>query len=74
MTIDRELELTSCPECGELAEIVWRAVLASSDGPIGHAYVRCVRRHWFLMPSEGLSAPDPSSASATSRHIKEEHV
>ncbi len=46
---------TVCVECGQIAEIEWRAVLESTDGPIEHAYVRCVNRHWFLMPSAGLA-------------------
>ena len=48
-------DTTVCVECGQIAEIEWRAVLESTDGPIEHAYVRCVNRHWFLMPSGGLT-------------------
>lgn len=48
------MELTACPECGGLAEIVWRAALESTDGPVEHVRVVCVRRHWFLMPTAAL--------------------
>lgn len=42
--------LTTCPECGAPAEIKRRFVLESTDGPIEHANVACVRRHWFSLP------------------------
>lgn len=55
---------TSCPECGAPALVEWRFVLESTDGPIEHCRVRCVRRHWFLMPVAGLNhrvgAPQPA--------------
>jgi hypothetical protein len=51
------MDLTTCPECGNAAEILWRDVLESSDGPIEHAKVVCVDRHWFLMPVASLAAP-----------------
>ena len=58
-------------ECGEIAEIVWRAVLESTDGPIEHAYVRCVNRHWFLMPSASLATgAAPSRVPLTSQRSR----
>jgi hypothetical protein len=48
-------DTTVCPECGELAEVEWRDVLESTDGPVEHAKVRCVRRHWFLLPVASLT-------------------
>jgi len=51
------MDLTTCPECGNAAEILWRDVLESSDGPIEHAKVVCVDRHWFLMPVASLASP-----------------
>ena len=56
MSLNTTLELTSCPECGALAEVNWRAELPSTSGPVEHAHVRCLNRHWFLMPTEGLPA------------------
>jgi hypothetical protein len=44
------METTTCPECGQVAEVEWRAVLESTDGPVEHARVRCVQKHWFLLP------------------------
>lgn len=49
------VEHTSCPECGNPAEITWRHVLVGSDGPVEHAHVRCVARHWFLLPTGWLA-------------------
>ena len=51
------MDLITCPECGNAAEIQWRDVLESSDGPIEHAKVVCVDRHWFLMPVAQLASP-----------------
>lgn len=63
----RTLQTTRCPQCGTPAEITSRAVLESTDGPIEHASVHCVRRHHFLLPTEMLdrvgaegSRPDPA--------------
>ena len=44
------METTRCPECGQPAEVVDRTVLASTDGPVEHAHVRCVQRHRFWLP------------------------
>jgi hypothetical protein len=44
------MDLTTCPECGHLAEVQWRDVLDSTDGPVEHARIRCVQRHWFFLP------------------------
>jgi hypothetical protein len=61
-------DTTICPECGELAEVQWRDVLESTHGPVEHAKVRCVRRHWFLLPVASLVRPPvtttPNAASA----------
>lgn len=46
--------LVSCPECGLPAEIVDRWELDSTEGPLAHVKTLCVRRHWFLLPAEGL--------------------
>lgn len=54
------MDLTLCPECGLPAEVESRAVLESTDGPVEHVAVRCVDRHWFLMPTAGLSQPAPA--------------
>ncbi|MBO0845083.1 MAG: hypothetical protein J2P22_06670 [Nocardioides sp.] len=56
------MDMTSCPECGAIAEIVDRHVLQSTDGPIEHARVRCVDRHSFFMPTAGLERTQPAVA------------
>lgn len=48
------MELTSCPGCGDVAEIVARDVLASTSGPVEHVSTRCVHRHVFSLPVEYL--------------------
>lgn len=51
------LQVTACPACGLPAEVWDRAVLASTDGPVEHARVRCVDRHVFLLPVAMLVDP-----------------
>lgn len=65
-TADQPLQLTRCPTCDGAAEITRRTVLESTDGPIEHVGVRCVYRHWFLMPASGLDRPAPSPQRAPS--------
>jgi hypothetical protein len=71
------MDTTFCPECGALAEVLWRDVLESTDGPVEHAKVRCVRRHWFLLPVEHLarataafSPPGRADRPATTRRAQ----
>ena len=59
------MDLTVCPECGAQAEVRWRAVLESTDGPIEHAKVLCILRHWFLLPVSDLATRRPSPKCAT---------
>ena len=61
------MDLTVCPECDELAEVQWRAVMESTDGPVEHAKVVCVRRHWFLLPVSRLVRPRPAAAPQNRR-------
>ena len=49
-----ELDLVVCPECGAPAEVVDRFALPSTDGPVEHAKVLCLMRHWFLLPTAAL--------------------
>ena len=49
------LEWTSCPQCGQLAEVVDRDVWPSTDGPVEHLHVRCVDRHRFVLPASSLA-------------------
>ena len=51
------MDFTTCPECGNAAEIQWRDVFESTDGPVEHAKVMCVDRHSFLLPVASLAAP-----------------
>ena len=44
------MDTTLCPECGTLAEVLWRDVIDSTEGPVEHAKIGCINRHWFLLP------------------------
>lgn len=59
------LSLTACPEpgCDAPAEIVDRRTLPSTGGPIEHAQIRCLRKHWFLLPVAMLRSPHPTPAT-----------
>lgn len=48
------MDATTCPECGAPAEITGRDALESTDGPVEHVRVVCVRRHWFLLSAASL--------------------
>ena len=51
-----DLRLVGCPECGAPAEVEWADEVVSTSGPLELVKIRCLSRHWFLMPSEGLYA------------------
>jgi hypothetical protein len=40
-----------CPHCGAVASTEWTATL----GRVQHVKVRCVHRHWFLLPADLLT-------------------
>jgi hypothetical protein len=52
------MDLTVCPQCSAPAEVEWRSVLESTDGPVEHAKVLCVNQHWFLLPLADLADRD----------------
>jgi hypothetical protein len=49
-------QLLPCPQCDGVAEVDWQARRHSnSRSRAGHLVkIRCIRRHWFLMPSDQL--------------------
>jgi hypothetical protein len=50
-----QLQLTVCPQCAAPAESTDEGCVDSTDGPVRMARVRCVRRHWFLLPAGDLA-------------------
>jgi hypothetical protein len=52
------MTLINCPGCGELAEVIDRFVLPSTDGPVEHIRTRCLRRHWYLTPLVDVQGMD----------------
>jgi hypothetical protein len=56
------METTTCPECDAPAEVRGRSVWESTDGPVEHVRVECIRRHWFLMSVASLAAAHQHSA------------
>ncbi|WP_297653675.1 hypothetical protein, partial [Pseudonocardia sp.] len=60
------------PECGEVAEVLQRPVLSSTDGPVELGRVCCARGHWFLLPMAMLSSA-PGGHQAQSRGGRTSH-
>lgn len=50
------LRLFACPACGSPAEVEWADEVESTSGPLELVKLRCLERHVFLMPGDGLSA------------------
>ena len=64
------IQWTRCPQCDSIAEIVDRDVWPSTDGPVEHVHVRCVRRHRFVMPVVSLASQgSPASMAALEREL-----
>lgn len=59
------IDTTTCPECGDISEVQDRHVIDSTDGPVEHAKIMCIRRHWFLLPVSALMAGRESASHAT---------
>jgi hypothetical protein len=58
--VDGELEIIGCPECDAPAEVLTWVSVSDSGGVVEHVRVRCVQRHWFLLPRDLL----PGAAAA----------
>jgi hypothetical protein len=47
-------DVVTCPECGDLAVVEWSDRVAGAGGAVELVKIRCVARHWFLMPADRL--------------------
>jgi hypothetical protein len=69
------MDITACPQpgCAHPAEMLGRAVLESTDGPVEHARLLCLNGHRFFMPtmmlSEQLPTPSISASDAVFRRV-----
>ncbi|MGH4026672.1 MAG: hypothetical protein ACRDRV_19035 [Pseudonocardiaceae bacterium] len=59
---------TTCPDCGEIAEIRDRFVLQSTDGQVEHIQLLCIRRHGFVLPTASLERAAAPSVPSTPAH------
>lgn len=60
---------TACPACAEIAEISDRFVLPSTDGPIEHVRMSCVRQHYFMLEVASLDRSSvPIARQDQTRH------
>jgi hypothetical protein len=53
------MEITDCPTCGAPMEVLQWPSVGGTSGPVAMVKTLCLRRHWFLMPREMLTAPWP---------------
>jgi hypothetical protein len=62
------MEILDCPTCAAPAEVEWSSSLDSSAGPVEHVKIRCVAKHWFLLPRDMLTTPalEPAPADESS--------
>lgn len=65
------VQWTSCPQCGQVAEVVDRDVWPSTDGPVEHLHVRCVDKHRFVLPASSLAQHHDSDAAHVQRAGRE---
>lgn len=59
---------TTCPDCGNIAETHDRFLLSSTDGPIEHMRMLCVRRHRFVLPTSSLERVPTMRPPASDTH------
>ncbi|MGH3631899.1 MAG: FAD-binding protein, partial [Sciscionella sp.] len=69
------LDAAGCPECGRVADVVDRFVLASTDGPVEHIRLRCdAGRHHLTIIVEkdyAMTTTDTTPAKAVAAPYEE---
>ena len=68
------IEWTRCPQCGQIAEVVDRDVLPSTDGPVEHVHVRCVAKHRFVMPVVSLARDHDDASPAVAPAVAQREL
>lgn len=53
--------------CGLPAEVRWRFIMDSTDGPVESAMIRCPSGHWFNAPVEFLTYEKATAGPGTVR-------
>jgi len=61
--------LVDCPTCGLPAEVTDLFTLGGAPGPVEHAKIICVRRHWYTLPLETLTATTAASERTSASAI-----
>jgi hypothetical protein len=58
------MDYARCPECDLPAEVIDRFSLFSTDGPIDHVKIACLRRHVFTPQAADVTFLDQSVNAA----------
>jgi sarcosine oxidase delta subunit len=64
------MDLVTCPECGQPADVEWRSDVASTDGPVELAKIRCTQWHHFLMPAEQIAPLGAARVPPADRRVR----
>jgi hypothetical protein len=66
-----DLPLVTCPQCGGVASIEWHTTIDQ----MLHLKVRCIQRHWFLLPADMVSSyPSVQGRPASSSSPPDEAI
>lgn len=63
------LDKDCAARCGLPAEVEVRSTMASTDGPMESAKIRCPRGHWFNGLIESITAPEQQAVAVVSASL-----